>query len=172
MEEYTGCIILTLRRLFAPDGKRGWGVYLRNWLVDSAPDLSKVHYRKVWESICGEIPKGYVIHHINLNKNDNYPWNLFMMTRGEHYYLHCRIQAFRVNNPPEEWFTKEGIIALLEKKKKRKEEREKERKQSSEARKILEQQIDKEYTKAKEEGASEEEAYAQAYKMYCELTGE
>lgn len=45
-------------------------------------------HRLVWTKSNGEIPKGYVIHHINGNKKDNRLENLEMMTYDEHNKLH------------------------------------------------------------------------------------
>lgn len=42
-----------------------------------------------YESHTGErVPEGYVVHHINGIKTDNYPKNLVMLTREEHTILH------------------------------------------------------------------------------------
>lgn len=42
----------------------------------------------VWEKYNGEIPKGYQIHHINGNKDDNSIENLQMLSSFEHHHGH------------------------------------------------------------------------------------
>ena len=45
-------------------------------------------HRIVYELFVGQIPKGYVIHHIDLNKKNNNLDNLFLCTISEHMILH------------------------------------------------------------------------------------
>jgi len=45
-------------------------------------------YRDVYEKAFGPIPKGKVIHHCNLNHEDNRPENLIAISRGLHWWLH------------------------------------------------------------------------------------
>ena len=45
-------------------------------------------HREVWEYYNGEIPEGYVIHHIDCNPENNDIENLQLMTQSEHRYLH------------------------------------------------------------------------------------
>lgn len=45
-------------------------------------------HRYVWEKYNGEIPKGYDVHHIDHDKNNNDISNLRMMTQCEHMRLH------------------------------------------------------------------------------------
>ena len=47
-------------------------------------------HRKVWIDNNGEIPKGFVIHHINGNKKDNRIENLQCISRREHRFLHMK----------------------------------------------------------------------------------
>ena len=45
-------------------------------------------HRKIWESINGSIPEGYVIHHVNHNTCDNNPANIVAVSRADHVRLH------------------------------------------------------------------------------------
>lgn len=45
-------------------------------------------YHLVYELFVGPIPKGYVIHHIDFNKNNDIVDNLKMMTKAEHNSIH------------------------------------------------------------------------------------
>ncbi len=53
-------------------------------------------HRKVWTLANGEIPDGYVIHHINGDSKDNRLVNLAMMTKEAHHAIHDKE---RVGNP-------------------------------------------------------------------------
>lgn len=46
----------------------------------------------VWEKYNGEIPKGYHIHHIDMNTDNNEIENLAMLEEHEHYRLHAALQ--------------------------------------------------------------------------------
>jgi len=48
----------------------------------------KYIHQVVWEHFNGEIPKGYVIHHIDGDKSNNEISNLQIMTQHEHMELH------------------------------------------------------------------------------------
>ena len=41
-------------------------------------------HRFIWEQINGQIPKGWVVHHINGKRDDNHPENLIAMSRDKH----------------------------------------------------------------------------------------
>jgi hypothetical protein len=48
----------------------------------------KINYRKIYEKIKGPIPKGYEIHHIDGNHNNNDIDNLKCVSIQEHYEIH------------------------------------------------------------------------------------
>ena len=49
-------------------------------------------HRNIYRDYIGEIPKGYIIHHINCNKLDNNLSNLQCMTNSQHMKLHRHIE--------------------------------------------------------------------------------
>jgi hypothetical protein len=49
---------------------------------------NKKLHRYIWEELNGNIPEGYVIHHIDFDKENNCIDNLQCMTREEHTALH------------------------------------------------------------------------------------
>lgn len=49
-------------------------------------------HQLVWRQFNGEIPDGYVVHHDNLNANDNRPENLILMTHSDHNKLHAKLR--------------------------------------------------------------------------------
>ena len=57
--------------------------------VDVGEGKRLVH-RLVYEAFIGEIPKGYEIHHIDGNKENNEISNLAPVTRGQHMRLHAK----------------------------------------------------------------------------------
>ena len=50
------------------------------------------YHRWLWEKENGPLPKGYVIHHINLDHNDNRIENLECVSRAEHMKIHNNIR--------------------------------------------------------------------------------
>lgn len=55
----------------------------------------RVNYRKIYEEYTGvKIPKGYHIHHIDGNHNNNDPKNLEMLTPDEHAKKHGFLNNF------------------------------------------------------------------------------
>ena len=49
----------------------------------------------VWERTHGmKLPKGWIVHHINENRQDNRPANLWAMPRREHTKLHNHRRPF------------------------------------------------------------------------------
>jgi len=59
-----------------------------NYLARKVNGKKIDEHRFVWEQTNGEIPKGYIIHHIDENKRNNKLENLQMMTSKEHNLLH------------------------------------------------------------------------------------
>ena len=47
-------------------------------------------HRDIWFYYHGEIPEGYVIHHVDKNKANNHIENLQLLTSGEHVALHTK----------------------------------------------------------------------------------
>jgi len=69
-----------------------------------------MNYRKIYENNKGKIPKGYEIHHIDGNRNNNDISNLISISIQEHYDIHkkqgdwgaCRKILKRMNMSEEE----------------------------------------------------------------------
>ena len=57
----------------------------------------KREHRLIWEEYNGEIPKGYIINHINHIIDDNRIENLVCMSNSEHQKLHRRIEKWMKN---------------------------------------------------------------------------
>lgn len=51
---------------------------------------SILKHRKIWILANGEIPKNYIIHHINGNKHDNRLINLACLSRKQHGLAHSK----------------------------------------------------------------------------------
>lgn len=49
-------------------------------------------HQLVWRQFYGEIPKGYAVHHVNFNPNDNRPENLVLLSHSEHAKLHNKLR--------------------------------------------------------------------------------
>lgn len=69
-------------KVYTRDNKTGY------YLGTSKP--RKRLHRAVWEYYHGEIPKGYVVHHIDHNKENNDISNLQLVTDKEHHEIHKR----------------------------------------------------------------------------------
>ena len=54
----------------------------------------KFLHRKIWKHFNGEIPEGYVIHHIDGDPSNNDLENLQMVTRSEHVKLHMAVKKY------------------------------------------------------------------------------
>lgn len=71
--------------LFRRDKKTGY--YLSGKKIE---DKRKRLHIYVYETEKGSIPKGYAVHHIDFDKNNNDISNLMLLTRSEHERLHGR----------------------------------------------------------------------------------
>lgn len=49
-------------------------------------------HQLVWRQFYGEIPKGFDVHHVNFNPNDNRPENLVLLSHPEHIKLHAKFK--------------------------------------------------------------------------------
>jgi len=56
---------------------------------------TKTNYRKIYEEHNGPIPKGFHIHHIDGNSDNNDPSNLICLSPQEHYDIHYKQQDYR-----------------------------------------------------------------------------
>lgn len=66
--------------------KRGyWIIY-----VPGIGDIKEHHH--IWKKQFGEIPQGYHLHHINLNRLDNRIENLQLIPKKEHAKLHDKLR--------------------------------------------------------------------------------
>lgn len=54
-------------------------------------------HQLVWRQFYGEIPKGYAVHHVNFNPNDNRPENLVLLSHSEHAKLHNKLRIENEN---------------------------------------------------------------------------
>ena len=59
-----------------------------------AASNGKLLHREVWKHFNGEIPEGYVIHHIDGDPSNNDLANLQMLTRSEHVKLHMGVKKY------------------------------------------------------------------------------
>jgi hypothetical protein len=59
-----------------------------SWGVCSRELSSKCHARCVYEKFHGEIPKGFIVHHIDGDKKNDKPRNLYALSRKDHIDLH------------------------------------------------------------------------------------
>jgi len=64
------------------------------WLSSRSSErkLKRLHIY-VWEKYNGEVPKGYHVHHVDHDTNNNYIENLKLMERFEHLSYHANLQS-------------------------------------------------------------------------------
>lgn len=74
-------------------------------------------HRLVWETFMGEIPKGYDVHHINHNRQDNRLENLKLINKIEHCKTHFKEKkekfinnAIKTNSKPVLQFMLKGTF--------------------------------------------------------------
>ena len=58
----------------------------------------RLEHLEVWEENFGKLPKGFVIHHLNLDATDNNIDNLMLIKIGDHLNLHKRFNQDRIRN--------------------------------------------------------------------------
>lgn len=61
---------------------------VRNFIKIKEPNVWERYYIFLWKSKNGEIPKGYVLHHINKISDDDRLENLVCISRKEHIEIH------------------------------------------------------------------------------------
>lgn len=66
-------------------------------------------YRKVYIEAYGKPPKGWCIHHCDMNKDNNDPDNLIAISRGLHNAWH-RVERFLERNPDEARRFAQGLV--------------------------------------------------------------
>ena len=65
----------------------------RGYMIIYIPMVGeKTYHTYIWEKQFGKIPKGYILHHINLDKLDNQIENLQLMPASEHSKLHNKLR--------------------------------------------------------------------------------
>ncbi|WP_406533400.1 HNH endonuclease signature motif containing protein [Methanobrevibacter sp.] len=63
--------------------------------ISSGVNQGKLLHRLVYEDEYGPIPTGFIVHHINGDKENNNPSNLMLLTKSNHHHLHTH----GVNHP-------------------------------------------------------------------------
>ena len=58
-----------------------------------------LEHRYVWEKYHGEIPKGYFVHHLDGNKQNNILSNLTIVSRKAHGKIHQLPNRIRIKYP-------------------------------------------------------------------------
>jgi hypothetical protein len=60
----------------------------RRWIKVDDPNIWIEHAKFIWIKNNGEIPKGYIIHHVDEDSLNDDPGNLALVTRAAHINLH------------------------------------------------------------------------------------
>ena len=58
--------------------------------ITSGPYKGKLLHRLIYEEVYGSIPKGYSIHHLDMDKTNNNPGNLVALSKSNHHSLHMK----------------------------------------------------------------------------------
>ena len=58
--------------------------------ITSGPYKGKLLHRLIYEEVYGSIPKGYSIHHLDMDKTNNNPGNLVALSKSNHHSIHNR----------------------------------------------------------------------------------
>ena len=56
--------------------------------ITSGPYKGKLLHRLIYEEVYGPIPKGWSIHHLDMDKTNNNPGNLVALSKRNHHKLH------------------------------------------------------------------------------------
>lgn len=67
--------------------------YHRNdgyYQITNGTHKGQLLHRLIYEDTYGPIPKGFQIHHIDGNKENNNPTNLMILTKSHHHKLHMK----------------------------------------------------------------------------------
>lgn len=75
---------------FLKDEKSGY--WQCNEFIKTYGKPKRLH-RYIWEKYHGQIPKGYQVHHIDENKDNNDISNLELLSEHDHLYLHGKEKA-------------------------------------------------------------------------------
>ena len=68
--------------------------------ITTKPHAGKLLHRLVYESHFGPIPTGFVVHHVDGNKENNNITNLILLSKNNHQKLHRRLEDRHTVNHP------------------------------------------------------------------------
>ena len=67
--------------------------------ISSGVNQGKLLHRLIYEECYGPIPSGFIVHHINGDKENNDPSNLMLLSKSNHHHLHtCGVNHPRWDN--------------------------------------------------------------------------